>query len=455
MNKNLKISNKCLIITSFIFSLLLFSLTSTCQAFELRAIQQGNIEKLHLLSNNNLPKKVIVTVHGGNYSFVKKILNIVKGINAIGKYPQIKMHLVADTTYGRDRYRRDLIQANNWQSWVELNENFVCRDPWQQDWGEIVRAKVQGFGEEQLTVLDSNRGRELAKLPKILADMWNCFYIKNPSTQYSKGDYGGNIEVTPDNILVVGDKITSTFKRFLLRYGYSDNHVVLESNWLGVGHVDEYLSFCPNPKAPGGYTIVKADPAMALEMIRNAKESDFEQIGPSRNNQLFNAYSYKKLLKGIKDGGETSTVKLNEAVDRLINRNLEKLKKKIIEVTGERDREFSVMSWPCLYTGSQSGNSLYRCKAILPGVVNMLVLQNHLVVPDCYFPLFNNYIRQVSAERGLVAHFVDDMMYHQLQGEIHCGTNIVRHPNQFMVTRKHLERMKRIRKTFKALHGSE
>ncbi len=44
----------------------------------------------------------------------------------------------------------------------------------------------------------------------------------------------------------------------------------------------------------------------------------------------------------------------------------------------------------------------------------------------------------VAGKVGLIPHFIDDMSYHTREGEIHCGTNVLRHPNHYVVKPKYL-----------------
>ena len=87
-------------------------------------------------------------------------------------------------------------------------------------------------------------------------------------------------------------------------------------------------------------------------------------------------------------------IALNEEITRLIDRNIVILKERIKAVTGTPDRQFSVVSLPTIFRGRKSGDTLSRCVALLPGVVNMLVLANHLVIPDAQMPMLNDYIRE-------------------------------------------------------------
>jgi protein-arginine deiminase len=344
-----------------------------------------------------------------------------------------------------------------------------------QDWGEIAAATVEGQEDEQMLIVDSNRGRGLTGLPKIFADMWDMHYIKNPSNSGIKGDYGGNIEVTPDNLLVIGDTSTNQMRNLLFNLGYKDKHVILETSWLQVGHVDEYTTYIPNFKAQGGYTIVKSDPGLALDLIRDSSESDINKVNSRYRSSIRNIkdvlLNEKSMLRNRQEfgdydltggnmleenniarmGGEDRSaqlVDLNRRIAEVIDRNVELLKARITEFTGGQHNDISVISYPTIFQGRVSGGQLYNSVALLPGSVNMLVLRNNAVVPDAQLPLFNQSIKEASEKEGMVVHFIDTMPYHTLSGQIHCGTNVIRTPEKYHVYPDFIVRKKQFQDFF-------
>ena len=71
--------------------------------------------------------------------------------------------------------------------------------------------------------------------------------------------------------------------------------------------------------------------------------------------------------------------------------------------------------------------------AYLPGSVNQLILNNQLIVPDPKVRAMRLHISKTAAKVGLHANFIDSLPYHNLQGQLHCGTNVFRHPNKYFV----------------------
>ena len=74
--------------------------------------------------------------------------------------------------------------------------------------------------------------------------------------------------------------------------------------------------------------------------------------------------------------------------------------------------------------------------ALTAGMVNMLVINHHCIVPRPFGPvvrgldLFEEHLRARLTPLGLTVGFLDDWFeYHVNLGEVHCGTNTLRSPD--------------------------
>jgi hypothetical protein len=377
---------------------------------------------------------------------------------------------------------RNKVGAERVQKYVEFNKGFTTRDMWMQDWGEVGVVKIKGQKKPQTVVFDSNRGRDNAELPSILSNFWNSYLVKNPSNANSGGDYGGNIEVTPDNVLLIGNTSTPELRAYLEKHGYKNRLAVLETDWLNVGHVDEYISVCPNQKALRGYTLIKANPRLALRLVKDASDEELKAITHKEyRDALINVKKY--LIKAEEDrakamklgrtsrtaakkpfseavleyielpegsdetliqsrSGATLTyghevaknqveefIKLNLTLGNLIDTNIKRACEKISEVRKDSGKPHSVLSFPALFRKMNNGKHI----AYLPGSVNQLILNNQLIVPDPKVNSMRKHINRTAAMIGLHANFIDSLPYHNLQGQLHCGTNVFRHPNKYFV----------------------
>lgn len=448
-----------------------------------------DIESIRFLSPNNMPIKVLVVYTPGqkNENFVISLVNIVASMHEKGLVKEedaFKVHIIPGWEMNEADYEniRTKVGAERVQKYVEFNKGFTTRDMWMQDWGEVGVVKVKGQDKPQTVVFDSNRGRDNAELPEILAKFWNSYLVKNPSNANSGGDYGGNIEVTPDNVLLIGNTSTDELRGYLEKHGYKDRLAVLETDWLHVGHVDEYISVCPNPRALRGYTLIKANPRLALRLIRDASDEELKAIPLKEyRDALINVKKYlvkaeadrAKALKQrrtsrtatkkpfseavleyieLPEGSDEALIqsssgadlasghavlkdeveefiKLNLTLGNMIDTNVKRACDKISEVRKDAGKPHSVLSFPALFRKMYSGKHI----AYLPGSVNQLILNNQLIVPDPKVSAMRKHISKAASMIGLHANFIDSLPYHNLQGQLHCGTNVFRHPNKYFV----------------------
>jgi hypothetical protein len=56
---------------------------------------------------------------------------------------------------------------------------------------------------------------------------------------------------------------------------------------------------------------------------------------------------------------------------------------------------------------------------------------------DRMVDLFELWMVAVAAELGVTIHFVDTWFYHLRDGQVHCGTNVLRHPVRSGTTRSY------------------
>ncbi|NLI76263.1 MAG: hypothetical protein GX442_07465 [Candidatus Riflebacteria bacterium] len=447
-----------------------------------REVKMADVEAIRLLGPNNLPVKVLVVLSysSGNLKFVANLVKIVARIHEVDRIPAAEKFTV-QVFAGHDDLLAELkkmVGAKIYDTYVEKGPAYVDGDIWMQDWGEIGMVKLRDDPKPQLLILDSNRGKasymfmEGGTVPPLLAKVWNACYMKNPAPQVSGGDMGGNLEVTPDDILVVGNTITPQFRDFLGRRGYKDRMVELEADWLAVGHCDEFLSIVPNDRVPDGFTLVKGDPALAFKLILEADRAEIAAITAKeyREQLLFlwdylhtpgeNQKRWVAFLRAyqpdtgaspgnrpprLTDKGPYETpekfgkgsadlfIRQNLAIAAVIDQNIDRLTTRINAVNRRGDRALSLAAFPMLY-----GRKNSKFLGYLPGVINQLILRKHLVIADPKLKLFREAIRKEVEPLGLTPHFIDDTPYHTRWGDVHCATNVFRHPNRYIVRPRNL-----------------
>jgi hypothetical protein len=437
----------------------------------------GHETRIRLLSSNNAPLKILMVLTRQTLDEVHAMLDVVRRMNEAERPPaaeRLRLHLLCESEDVLSHLR---VEPGDLSRDLEIDRYFkpVRGDIWAQDWGEVA-AIDRGDGEERLVVLDTDRGRSgLAELPAVLARMWNGWYHKlerAADRTVGSGDYGGNIEVTPDDVLILGSTSSVALRRLLARAGYDGRTALLDTNWLRVGHVDEQVATVPDPSTPRGYAIVRADPELGLalvsalprarldeemlELVRKAavvrragaREVPAREAAPwelPAAQRLFGtlyrlhatANSYRLDVHSVlpspwsdddlHDPGEL--IAANRRAGRLIDRNVERLAAVIREASGDDVSPVKVVSLPALFepfTGNTTG-------ALLPGAANLVALRQHVVVPDPLLPCLRAEMERRLRGTGLVPTFLPAATYHFLDGQIHCGTYVLRHPNRYVV----------------------
>uniref|UniRef100_A0A8C6Y4S7 protein-arginine deiminase n=1 Tax=Naja naja TaxID=35670 RepID=A0A8C6Y4S7_NAJNA len=298
-------------------------------------------------------------------------------------------------------------------------------DRWIQDEMELgyVEAPHQSFP----VVFDSPRNRGLKEFPfkQILGPDFG--YVtrepKNgrvPPVSVKGRDYSlGRILIGSSFPGSGNRKMTKVVRDFLYAQKVQAP-VELYSDWLTVGHVDEFLSFVP---APGkkGFRLLLASPLACLKLFEEKQKE---------------GYGNAALFEGLRRVGK---ITLNEI---LTDRNLRQ-DSKYVQSCIDWNRsilkrelgltERDIIDIPQLFTLEGS-----TATALFPDMVNMLVLGKHLGIPKPYGPIIHGQccleveVRSLLEPLGLSCTFIDDFFsYHVLSGEIHCGTNVLREAFSF------------------------
>ncbi|MER7571629.1 protein-arginine deiminase domain-containing protein [Streptomyces sp. NPDC126514] len=251
--------------------------------------------------------------------------------------------------------------------------------------------------------------------------------------------------------------------RTLLKSQGLQDPLLLDTSWLHVGHVDEFVQFLP-ADTPRGWRIGVADPAGGLQLLRDAQRDGHGA------KKMFSVPGFDELLPPEETIDEALAsrhlVSDNETAAGKIAANLEILKRE----TGVTDEE--IVRVPALYTRGIVGDSaetrvpLLRrlgggtpeaarkygqqklaedaaaaapaptvmTSAYVPGAVNGILLsRDRYLAPRQWGPvvggkdIFTEAVTAAYTRAGLKVSYVDDWYtYHLGMGEIHCGTNTLR-----------------------------
>lgn len=221
--------------------------------------------------------------------------------------------------------------------------------------------------------------------------------------------------------------------------------VVMDTSWLAVGHVDEFLSFLPADN-DRGWVLAVADPRGAMGLLREAKEAG--------NGDATMLNGLKELrFEERPDGSSSESLELAErtidsvlasrevvAVNERAARNIDKNLARLRAETGLEDDE--IVRVPVLFDTEKDEFSglppetpeAAKAIALLPDAVNgvhlsggtFLAAEQHGPVIDGA-DIMEGAVEESFAEAGVEVRWVEDYYYaHMNGGEVHCTTNALR-----------------------------
>lgn len=282
--------------------------------------------------------------------------------------------------------------------------------------------------------------------------------VQTGGTDYHQVDSFGNLETIPPYSLgdkhypvgrvIYGDAGDGIAPHPDMRAFFAaqelQSPLVLDTSWLAIGHVDEFVQFVPSD-APRGWTIAVADVEAALAVLRDVQ---------ARGHGSTRAYSYTGL------GAPTSTVdelladadflQANALAARKIAENLAVL----LRETGLSASE--VIGIPVLFETTRFNQAASASRpdrvapakpprerivygpgtliAAYPGAINgLMVDRRSTIAPRAWGPVVDgrdvlqDAVEAAYARVGITVRSVDDWLsHHLLGGEVHCGTNSVR-----------------------------
>ncbi|XP_015742870.1 protein-arginine deiminase type-3 [Python bivittatus] len=315
-------------------------------------------------------------------------------------------------------------------------------DRWIQD--EMEFGYTQAPHKTFPVVFDSPRNRGLKDFPfkKVLGPDFG--YVQRdlpPEISPSSLDSFGNLEVSPPvkvrgkeyplGRILIGTYFPGNFNRNMSKIVQDFLHaqvvqspIELHSDWLLVGHVDEFLSFVPAPDQKG-FRLLLASPSACFKLLKEKEEQ---------------GHGAAKMFEGIEfpEGKAHSITEIiadrslrnwNEYCQKCIDWNRNILKREL-DLT-EKD----IIDIPQLFSPDSQKSSAV---AYFPDMVNMVVLGKYLGIPKPFGPIIDGQcclekeVRHLLEPLGLSCIFIDDYStYHLLRGDVHCGTNVRRKPFSF------------------------
>lgn len=363
-------------------------------------------------------------------------------------------------------------------------------DPWAQDFVEPAYASVPGPGGKQHTLRvmirsaqpDRPAGRELFE--KLRGPDVGVVQVGKPTAneEWTLNSMG-NLETIPPYTLngksypagrIIqgyradsGAKPAKSMRTFLSSQGVQAP-LLLDTSWLSVGHVDEFVQFLP-ADTERGWRIGVADPAAGVELLRKAKRDGHgatKMFSVPRGSDI---PAPKETIDQVLAKASFHTD--NKVAAERIEANLAILKRE----TGVTDAE--IVRVPGLYTrdsyeseglsgsrklrrmgpdtleqfsqlrgadearggrgsadGARGAAAVRPNSAYVPGAVNGVLLSpTRYLAPKQWGPvvggkdIFTEAVNSVYAKAGFTTAYIDDWYtYHLGMGEVHCGTNTLR-----------------------------
>ncbi|XP_024126092.1 protein-arginine deiminase type-2 [Oryzias melastigma] len=314
-------------------------------------------------------------------------------------------------------------------------------DRWIQD--EMEFGYIDSPHHRFPVVLDSPRDRELKNFPcKVLLGPDFGYVTREPqSEEVGDLDSFGNLEVSPPvtvngknyplgRIIIgvafptakYGRNMTKVVQDFLWAQRVQ-KPIALFSDWLVVGHVDEFMTFVPAPDRKG-FRLLLASPDAGYKLFRELKNNGHGQA------RMFDVFPKEKQTTVDELLGNRFLQNQNNYIQSCIDWNRDVLKKEL----GLDDED--IIELPILFKLDKKHE--WRAEALYPDMVNMIVLGKNLGIPKPFGPKVNGRCA-LEAEMcslmgglGLTCTFIDDYYsYHKLHGEVHCGSNVRRKPFDF------------------------
>lgn len=498
--------------------------SSIAEADGNKTLTSNDIDILKVIPNTKVPKGLLVSLLGsttknGNYQFVKDLYNIIKDINVndhlvrtIGqalvddnmRYNQ-QITLVVITDSRSKNLYTDLLKdlAKGSSAPVPFIDQIATPayygDLWIQDFGEIAVTHIKKSDDWAYTILDTYRNKHRGIYdPKVFSDMFKVPFIRLGNDTDNASQYGGNIEATASGRLYIGDSIDSgdysaDGKKSPLLAQLKDlgnpDAIKTSTDWLAVGHTDEYMSVIPSIDSCGS-AIISGHALIAFDLLLNkTSDADFKYFTDELKELpiAYDNYGYptktlgvelskKSLVKALayfkKDGSETIsqdlsdydltkaeaswikftngypmswsdfsslTSDINEYAKFYVWKNLFDMSKILSSAAAIAQDSCATISYiPQLfiqnfdYYSSRKTVYYYKDSAHLPGMSNLIALRDKVILPDTWVPSFRDYTRAVMlqhlGDESLTqkVYFIDDDIYHFSLGEVHCATNPIR-----------------------------
>ena len=342
----------------------------------------------------------------------------------------VDLYQVNEATYGYDRWVQDNMQIG-YQGYA--SPLGYC---WLDEFNQLERGSGAGGGTPSADLWNL--------VPtELLAPNQGMAYAGKSAFQDSP-NYGGNLEILPpygdpafpfgrimhgggDQGTVDGGSVQRHMNpeevALLEAQGMQSPTIEISSEWLDVGHLDEFLMFVPDlsaqPTHP--FKVLWSSPTLAIQALTQL------QAAGQGSALVFAGQPTQTTINTIVN--DTNLMTFNDEVQARLDSD----KATLESITGLTDADF--IDVPVFYQPIAS-SGLNFSVAQMPGVQNCIPVNDTLYVPDPVGPkdangndVWQQQFLAAVAPAGLSVVFVDVFTsYHLLEGEAHCGSNVLYKP---------------------------
>ncbi len=327
-------------------------------------------------------------------------------------------------------------------------------DPWTQDFFDVAYVSKPGEGGEpvgmHVAVRAAQPDRAAGQIVNryFLGPDFGSLFIHEPggtdpySHGYSMNSFG-NWDVIPphaagDTVYPLGRHVFGAAKNpderpdpvfeAFVRAQAVQPALEMDTSWLLVGHVDEYVQWVADP-GPRGFRTLVADPARAREMLLELQAAGHADVPMFVGKSVYDFETEQEFPAEVTVAevlADADRLAASEYAQTVIDEELVKL------VAATQLAPEEITSMPFLFEEVWGALLAYQ-----PGTVNLLHVDGLLVIADPFGPSidgvdpFKADLETRLGDHGLEVYFADDWdLYHAAMGEVHCGTNVVRTMDQ-------------------------
>ncbi|MBI2519591.1 MAG: hypothetical protein HYV97_04215 [Bdellovibrio sp.] len=252
-------------------------------------------------------------------------------------------------------------------------------------------------------------------------------------------DFGGNIEPYPGDWVLMGNNIDGmNDEKGIAPWMKEQNVDILkvEARFLKVGHVDEIYNVVHNNDAPPcNFAFMYNSPAKGLAKLQARKDA-------GHGSENFGDEQVEFPPRTVQDRLSDQRFQIyNKAINKIVERDKELILNKLKAKSGcanpkvvdlpslyEPDSLFKATSVNLSSSVDSIANSLagYPGESVLPNLVNSISVNGSVIAPDPHYTPFKDEAQAAFQAGNVTPAFVDDTVYHNGYGDIHCGTNIIR-----------------------------